>query len=167
MDQTLLVVMTVFVIVAALALLMQVAILIGVYKKLDVLKQDGQRVLSKAEALMDTSRAAIEESRKLIGEVTAKAVEILDSARAQLARVDEVLTDASARAHVQFDHIETVLDDTINRAHETVVTVHGGIMKPLREIQGVVTGVRVALNFLMRGGRPDPAHVHTDEEMFI
>jgi hypothetical protein len=87
--------------------------------------------------------------------------------RVQLARIDEVLEDASARAHNQLAHAELVLDDTMSRAQETVAAVQGGIMRPLREIQGVTAGVRTAFYYLMRGGRPSPAQATADEEMFI
>jgi len=60
-----------------------------------------------------------------------------------------------------------VLDDTMNRAQETVVLVHRGIMKPLKEIIGVATGLRTALRYLLRGERPNPAQATADEEMFI
>jgi hypothetical protein len=55
----------------------------------------------------------------------------------------------------------------MSRAQETVATVQSGIMKPLREIQGVAAGVRTAIFYLMRGGRPSPAQATADEEMFI
>jgi len=64
------------------------------------------------------------------------------------------------------DRAEMVLDDTMNRAQETVALVHSGIMKPLREIQGVQAGVRAALNFLVRGRHNGPVAT-ADEEMFI
>ncbi len=43
----------------------------------------------------------------------------------------------------------------MTRAQETVILVHRGIMKPLREIQGVATGVRTAINFLTRARRAE------------
>jgi hypothetical protein len=55
----------------------------------------------------------------------------------------------------------------MSRAQETVTTVHKGIMIPLREIQGISAGVRTAIFYLMRGGRPSPAQATADEEMFI
>ena len=55
----------------------------------------------------------------------------------------------------------------MSRAQETVATVQSGIMVPLREIQGVAAGVRTAIFYLMRGGRPTPAQATADEEMFI
>jgi hypothetical protein len=60
-----------------------------------------------------------------------------------------------------------VIDDAMTRTQETVALVHSGIMKPLREIQGVTAGVRAALNFLMRGRNNGPVHATADEEMFI
>jgi hypothetical protein len=68
---------------------------------------------------------------------------------------------------VQFDRAEMVVDDVMTRAQETVAVVHGGIMKPIREINGVAAGVRAALHYFMRGGRPSPDRVTADEEMFI
>ena len=165
--QNLLGIMTVFVVVAAIALVIQMAMLIGIYKSSRGLAENVQRLLPKVEALVETSRVAVDDSRKLIAEATAKTNDILDAARKQLARIDELLEDASARARVQLDRAEMVLDDTMNRAQETVALVHGGIMKPLREITGVAAGVRTAIDFLMRGRRSDPAHATADEEMFI
>jgi hypothetical protein len=55
----------------------------------------------------------------------------------------------------------------MTRAHQTVAMVHGGIIKPIREINGVAAGIRAALHYFMRGGRPAPDTVTADEEMFI
>jgi len=166
-QQTLLVIMAVFVTVSAIALIIQAATLFGIYKASRAMEQNVTRLLPKVEALVESSRVAVDDSRRLIGEVTIKTGAILDSTRKQLARIDELLEDASGRARIQFDRAELVLDDAMTRAQETVILVHRGIMKPLREIQGVAAGVRTALNFLTRGKRADPAHATADEEMFI
>jgi len=46
------------------------------------------------------------------------------------------MEDASSRARMQMDRAEMVLDDTMIARRDRGL-VHGGIMKPLREIQGV------------------------------
>ncbi len=187
-QQTLLNIMTVFVIVSAIALIVQAGTLLGIYKASRALEQNVTRLLPKVElllpkvealipkieimlpkveALVETSKGAVDDTRKLIEEVTVKTGAILDVTHKQLARIDEVLEDASGRARIQFDRAELVLDDAMTRAQETVITVHKGIMKPLREIQGVTAGVRTAINFLTRGRRNDPARATADEEMFI
>jgi len=96
-----------------------------------------------------------------------QANDIMDSARNQIAMVEEVVNEATARAKVQMERIELVLDDTINRAHETVATVHNGIMRPLQELNGIAVGVKAALAFLARNNRPSVAQATSDEEMFI
>jgi F0F1-type ATP synthase membrane subunit b/b' len=165
-QQTLLTVMTVFVCISAIALLIQAGMLFGLYRSARGLQENVQRLLPKIESLVDTSRQTVEDSRKQILEITAKTSDILETARKQLQRVDEVLEDATARAHIQLEHAELVLDDAMERAHDTVALVHGGIMKPLREIQGVAAGLRTVIQFLLRG-RPNPTQATSDEEMFI
>ncbi|MEO7146202.1 MAG: hypothetical protein ABI165_22125 [Bryobacteraceae bacterium] len=168
MDQTtLLYVMTGFVIVAALALIVQAGLLFGIYRASRVAQEKIVALAPKVESMLDTSQRAVEQSKQQILEITAKANEILDSAKVQMARVEEVLIDASARAKVQLERAEMVLDDTMTRAQETVAMLHGGIMRPLREINGVAAGLRTAFQTLVRGGRPSVAQATQDDEMFI
>ncbi|MBZ5602202.1 MAG: hypothetical protein LAO79_07850 [Acidobacteriia bacterium] len=166
MDQNLLIVIAVFVFVAAVALCIQAGLLFGIYRSARTMEEKASTLLPKVDALVESSRAAVDDSRKQIHEITVKTNDILDVTRKQLARIDEVLEDAAGRARVQFDRAEMVLDDTMNRAHETVALVHNGIMKPLREIQGVSAGIRAALSYLSRN-RNGPVPATADEEMFI
>ena len=92
---------------------------------------------------------------------------MLDSTKKQVDRTDEFLTDATERAKVQLDRLEIVLDDSIGRIHETVIVLNQGILKPLRELNGISVGIRTALGYLLRGGRPSVDKATTDEEMFI
>src|SRR5271166_1427213 len=147
MDQmTLLYVMTAFVIIAAIALCIQAGMLVGMYKTTKSLQADIKPLLPKVESLVETTKTTVEQSRKQIVDVTTAANEILASAKEQLGKVEEVVTDATSRAKVQLERVELVLDDTLSRAHETVATVHDGIMRPLREVSGVAAGIRAALN---------------------
>src|SRR5205809_1061701 len=96
-QQTLLIIMTAFVCVAALALVIQTGLLFGMYKAARSLEQNAIRVMPKVEALVDTSRVTLEDSKKKIADITAKTSDILDATRKQLVRVDEVFEDASTR----------------------------------------------------------------------
>jgi ABC-type transporter Mla subunit MlaD len=109
----------------------------------------------------------VEQSRKQILDITAKTNQILDSTKVQMAKIEEVVSDATGRAKVQMDRVEMVLDDTMSRAHETVAVLHNGIMRPLREIHGIAAGIKTAFQYLARGNRPSVAQVTSDEEMFI
>ena len=165
-QQTLLTVMTAFVIIAAVALIIQAATLFGIYKASRGMQENVQRLMPKIEGVLETSRKTIEDSRKQIADITSKTSEILDTTRQQVHRIDEFLNDAAARARVQMDRAEMVLDDAMVRTQRTVAVVEGGILKPIVQIQGVAAGIKTALTFLMRG-RPNPEDAHSDEEMFI
>ncbi len=168
MDQmTLLYVMTAFVIIAAIALCIQAGMLAAMYKTTKSLQSEIRPLLPKVESLVDTTKTTVEQSRKQILDITTSANEILKSTKEQLGMVQEVVEDATSRAKVQLERVELVLDDTLSRAHETVATVHDGIMRPLREINGIAAGVKTALSYLARGNRPSVDQVTSDEEMFI
>jgi hypothetical protein len=166
-EQSLMVIMAVFVFVAAVALVIQAGMLFGIFKASRAIQQDVDRITPKMEALMESSRVTIEESRTQITEVTTKANEILDSARKQMARVDDLMADATQRTRRQMDHAEMILDDAMDRAQKTISSVHGGVMRPIREMNAVVAGLRAALQFLTRARGPNPDEVTVDEEMFI
>jgi ABC-type transporter Mla subunit MlaD len=168
MDQTtLLYVMTAFVIISAIALCIQAGMLAAMYKTTKAMQQSIQPLVPKVESLVDSATTTLEQSKQQIAEITERTNDILDSTKRQLAMVEEVVTDATARAKVQLERVEMVLDDTVSRAHETIATLHGGVMRPLREINGIAAGLRTALAFLARGNRPSVDRVTTDEEMFI
>jgi hypothetical protein len=165
-EHTLLTTMTVFVIISAIALIIQAGFLFGVYKASRGMSDNVQRLIPKIESLLDTSRKTIEDSRTQIADITAKASDILETTRVQVRRIDALLEDASQRAKYQMDRAGMVLDDAMERAQRTVALVEGGIAKPIREIQGVAAGIRTAILFLTKG-RPNPSRATSDEEMFI
>ncbi len=166
-QQALLIIMAVFVAVAAIALVIQAGMMYGIYKSSRAMQTKVETLAPKIEALAETSRAAVDESRVKIAEITTKTSEILDITKKQLERVEVLLEDASTRALVQFDRAEMVIDDAMTRAQETVSVVHEGIMKPIREISGIAAFLRASLQYFFRGARPTPDQVTADDEMFI
>jgi hypothetical protein len=166
-SNTLLAVMTVFVIVAAIALIIQAAALYGVYRVTRTAQERILMVMPKVDSLLTTSQQTLEQSRNQILELTSKTSQILDTTKVQMARIDSLMGDATGRAKHQLEKAEFIVDDTLSRAHQAVTMVHGGIVRPIREIQGVAAGLKTALSHLVRGGRPTPAQATADEEMFI
>jgi SAM-dependent MidA family methyltransferase len=166
-QQTLIYTMTAFVVVSAIALVIQMGTVIAIYKATKEFQTKGAQTLRKVEAFVETATTVAELGKKQILEITIRANEILDGTKAQIVKVDNLLTNASSRAMVQMDRAELVLDDTMSRVQETVALVHGGITRPLREINGIAAGVRAAVSSLARGGRPSVAQATSDEEMFI
>jgi len=131
-----------------------------VHSLADESKSHVNQIMEKANGIADLSKSEVQQ-------LLAKAHEMVDLSKEQLVKLDGVVTDATERAKVQMDRAELVLDDTVGRVHESVATVHNGIMKPIREVSGVAVGFRTALNHLLRGTRPMVNQATQDEEMFI
>jgi hypothetical protein len=173
-ETTLLYVMTSFVIISAIALCIQAGMLAGIYKTIQRMQETINPLVPKVESLVEKTSATVEQSSRQITEITTRAnvilessKDILDSTKRQLAIVEDVVGDAAVRARVQMDRAELVLDDTLSRAHETIAVFHDGVMRPLREVNGLAAGIRAALGALARGNRPTPDRATSDEEMFI
>jgi phage-related tail protein len=180
-QELLLYIMAGFVILSAIAMCIQAGLLFGIYRASKAMQEQtaaimpqAKSVLAKAESTLDQSRhnvvqvtAKLVEISERFSEITEKANQMMDMGKAQLVKIDSVITDASTRAKVQLERAEMVVDDTVTRVHDSVSAVHNGIMRPIREVQGVATGVKTAVSTFMRGGRPSVAQVTQDDEMFI
>jgi len=166
-ETTLLYVMSAFVIISAIALCIQAGMLAGIYKTTKALQEKIDPLLPKVDNLVAIATSTVEQSSRQITEITSRTNDILDSTKRQLAIVEDVVGDAAARAKLQMERVELVLDDTLSRAHETVAVVHDGIMRPLREVNGIAAGIRAALGAMARGNRPTVDRATSDEEMFI
>lgn len=166
-QETLLVVLIIFVAISALAMVIQAGLLYGIYRATKSLQRETLSVLPQTKSILKKAEATLDESRKNIVEITAKANEMMDIGKAQLVKLDDVMTDASTRAKAQLERAELVVDDTMSRVHHSVTSVHNGIVKPIREIQGITSGVRTALQHFLRGQRPSVAQATQDDEMFI
>ena len=166
-SDTTLLLLTFFVAMTAVAFAAQAVAMMNLAKTTKEMKERVDSFLPKAEKLIQTAESTIAESRVQIAEITGRANEILALTQTQLIRVDDLVADASDRAKRQMDRAETVLENTLARVNDTVNSVHGNILRPLREITGVAAGVKAAVGHLLKGAPANVAQVTTDEEMFI
>ncbi|MBV8072736.1 MAG: hypothetical protein JO270_22725 [Acidobacteriaceae bacterium] len=168
MDQnTLLILLIIFVAVSAVALLIQGISLLGMFIVARDLRNKIMPLWPEIQHIVGTTRRTVERTASQVEKIGASSVEIMNVSKQQLAKVDELLTDTTTRAKVQLERAEMVMDDTMTRVQDTVVVVQRGVLRPIREVQGVLAGFRTAIHHLGRGGRPTVDHATSDEEMFI
>jgi hypothetical protein len=166
-DHLLLIVLTVFVVVSALALLIQACMLIGLLVVARRMQQKIMPLIPEIQGILGVVKRTAETVEKHIDNIGTTSSAILDVTKQQLGRVDELLTDATTRAKVQMERAEMVLDDTMTRVQQTVSHVQSGVLRPVREVHGILAGIRTALAHLGRAGRSTVDHATSDEEMFI
>jgi ABC-type transporter Mla subunit MlaD len=124
-------------------------------------------VAEKAGPILDSAQALIDDARPKIRDMIARADEIAVSARDQMARLESLVTDATDSVRLQIERIDIAVGDTVNRVQETAAAVQSTILQPVREVNGVVSGLRAAISTLARGNRASVDHATQDEEMFI
>jgi len=164
---TLLTIMAVFVVIAAIALLGQALALVGLLMVARDLRTKLMGSWPQIESIIGSSKRTVEQAELHLGKIGSASIAILDATKLQLVRVDELLSDATMSAKVQLERAEMVLDDTMTRVQQTVSIVQRGVLSPVREVHGIISGLRTAFSHLSRGARTTVEHVTSDEEMFI
>jgi hypothetical protein len=167
MDSSLLITLIVFVAITSIAMLAQAVAIIGVARAARQIQKKIEGLLPETARVLDAAQTTINQTGKFVTEANTRTVEILDVTKAQLNKLDGVFTDAASRAKVQMERAELVLDDAMSRTQQTVAVVQKGVISPIREVHGVLSGIRAALTALAKGNRPTVDHATADEEMFI
>lgn len=155
------------VVISALALVLQTLFMYGVYRSSRATRDQVNAIAGHVESFVSSAQQTMALGRKQFSEVSEKAKTVLELAHKNLVQVDETLQEATARARIQMDRVEMVLDDTVSRVQETIALLNKGILRPVREINALAAGLSAAFGFLFRGRRISVERATHDEEMFI
>lgn len=167
-SNTLITILIVFVALCALSQLGQFLAMMGLYRKVKEIQLQAGPLLSKAESTLESAQKTFDQSRKQLHELSAKTNDILDATKVQLVKLDGVVSEASDRARIQMDKMEFVLGDTADRVQTVVATLQDGVLRPVKEVNALVAGLRGGFGALFnKRERPNVAHATQDEEMFI
>jgi|SRR5580658_9410773 ABC-type transporter Mla subunit MlaD len=175
-------VIAVGVFLAAIASVVQAVIFVGVYRAGKEAQKTGKEAQAKLAPLVDnfeaflssfnkfltTSGAMLAENRPRIAEITAETLVAAKTARQQAERIGGLIDDASGRVKARMAQIDQTVDHTVEQVESATDAVKNAVMKPVKEVNGIVAGVKAALNTYAQGGnRNSPEHATQDEEMFI
>lgn len=166
-QQNLILILTIFVGLAAFAMIVQAAMLVGLFLVAKQLRAKVFELMGPAQSLIATSQKTLGQVEGYIGKIGDSTNSILETTKGQVERINLLLNDASTRAKVQLERAEMVLDDTMTRVQTTASYIQSGVLRPVREVHGIFAGVRTALMHLSRPGRATVDHATADEEMFI
>ena len=155
------------VLLAAIAIGVQAFFYVGLYLSIKQIQRRVAGLVEKTEPVLDLARRLIEENRPKITDIANEALEITRMAKAEMVRISELVTEISDRTRVKVASAEAALENAAESLHQTASSVRSAVVRPLREINGVLNGVRAALSALVRGRQEHVDRVTQDEEMFI
>ena len=167
MDPRFQLLMTVFIGVAAAALVVQIFLLAGLYYSAREARRRVSSFADRWEPVADSTWRTVEETRHQVKEISAKVQDIADSTRVQVARVDDLLTEVNARARTQMERLDKTLAVALDRVDETTAQLQHTILTPVREINAVAAGVRAVVEHLARRRRSTVEQATQDEALFI
>lgn len=164
---------TLFVIVAAVAIVLQFVILLAMYA---AVRKSQKRVEGITEALTKHGVPALEAAHTFFLENAPKVSTILDNVSTstgtvnrQIERVDATVTDIVDRTRLQVIRADELVTRTLDRVEETTDFVHHRVLTPIRYAAGLIQGVGAGLGALVgniKGSKNGPRK-NGDGQMFI
>ena len=166
-SETALVLLAVAVAVSSVSLLMQAIASYRIYQTIRKLQEEVSPLIPRAKAALEQAETTLKQTAQELHESVEMAKALMDSVQAQVDGIDEARRELAAQWRVQSERMELVLEDILSRVQDVVGVVHGTVMRPVREVSGMVAGVKAALQTLLLARRPTVDRATHDEEMFI
>jgi len=161
-----------FIVVAAIAIVIQMAILMAMFLQVRTAMQQFNRIATQLQSridpiLMRTNRI-LEDSEDRIRSVMSNAAELTEIARSQAQKVDRVFTDAVERLRVQIIKADQILTGALEVIEDAGSTFRNKLWQPFHQASAILKGVKAGIEFI-RGQRQRPESDATmqDEELFI
>lgn len=160
-------VITVGVGLAALCVMALTVMMFVLLQSVNRMKKKIDPLIEKAGPILEAVKTTAVELVPRVREISTDAVEISKSAREQVNRVGELLKDFSDRAMAQVARIDGAVEQTVGNVQLAGESVKGAVLKPVREVNGVLAGIKTAISVYSHGRRQSVDHATQDEEMFI
>lgn len=160
-------VITIAVVLACIAFLVQAGVSIALLRVAKRIQEKVSPLAERAEPILTTTRQILEENKPRIAEVSTEAVLIARTVHKQADRVGELITDVSERTRTRVAQIENAVDNTVNQVEVAGDAVKTAVLKPVREVNAIMAGIRAAVQTYANAGRRSVDHATQDEEMFI
>jgi uncharacterized protein YoxC len=152
---------------AAACCLVMAIVMLFMLRTVNGLKQKIEPLTHKAGPLMDMAQSTARELIPKVSTISADVVEISRTAREQVSRVGELMTELTEHAKMHMARIESAVEQTVGDVQHAGETVKKVVLKPVREVNGVMAGIKTAITVYSHGRRESVDHATQDEEMFI
>src|SRR5690348_13606942 len=172
----------VFSIVAALALVVQVVILIALLLQMRRTTENVNRLMgdlqSRVGPILTRVQILLDDTQPKIASMVNDASHVVYLARGQAQKVDRVFTEAADRMRGQLVHMDRILSAALESVEEAGLNFKHNFWAPMQKASALVQGIKVGIDLLRsrrrgwdgRGERrrnDDPPREPQEEELFI
>lgn len=168
--------LTVFIALTGIAVLLQAGVLAAMYV---AMRKSTERMEVLAGEVRSKLLPAFEQGHQMLTEMRPKLEVIVDNLqssttviRSEVERVDATVNDVVDRARLQVIRADELLSRTLDRVEQTSEMVQRTVVSPVRQISGLMQGLSVGLGFFFgkqrrNGGRREERRPVPQDEMFI
>ena len=165
-------VLSVFVIIAAAAIVMQGFVMFGIWRAIEKIPpkidEIHDHIRERLDPLTESVTEIVSASRDPLRTITANLAEISQTLRERSAQVDEVVEDLLDKTRSQIIRADQVLTNLAAKVEETTDKIQQGVLTPIQEITAAIKGLRAGFDFLFSRRRPaGSSDTVQDEQLFI
>ena len=167
--------MSLFIALTGFAVLLQAGVLLAMYlamrKSSERMESLATEVKTKVMPTIERAHEILNEVRPRVGVIAANLEETTAMVRGQMQRFDAATNDVVDRARLQVIRADELLTRTLDRVEQTSDMVHKTVISPVRQLSGLMQGITAGLEFLFsgrrNGGRREERRPVPQDEMFI
>jgi hypothetical protein len=163
-----------FIIVAMVALVVQVVILTLLFFEVRRTTENVNRLTSDLQSrigpILTRVQILLDDTQPKISSMVNDASHIVYLARGQAQKIDRVFTDAADRLRGQLNHADRILTGTLEAVEDAGIKFKHNFWRPVQKASALVQGIKVGLDLLRsrRGRRSgDEPREQQEEELFI
>ena len=161
--------LTIFIAVTSVAVVIQAGILFAMYM---AVRQTTARTEALANEVRSKVLPTVELAQSILTDLRPKVESIVNNfnessvmARHQMERLDATMSDLLDRARLQVIRADELIGKALDRVEETGELVSKTVVSPVRQVSGVLQGLTAGLEFFFSGRRKSRNGV--EDEMFI
>ena len=163
----------IFSIVAAIALVVQVGILIGLFVQLKRTTESINRVVndlhSRMGPILTRTQILLDDTQPKIANLVEDASHIVYLARGQAQRLDRIVGEATDRLRGQLVRVDRILTGTLEAVEDAGTQVRQTFWGPVHKASALIQGIKIGLDVLRSRRGADPARdtAEQEDELFI
>jgi hypothetical protein len=149
--------MSVFIVMIAIAILIQMIVLVALYfairkssARMEGFAQLAQQVQLRAVPTLEMAQSLLQDYRPKLDLVIDNLAETSAIIRKNVEGLDVSVAGASDRIHAQLVRVDELVSRTLRRVEDATELVHQSVVSPVRQasavLQGVTTGVATLFN---------------------
>jgi len=164
-----------FSIVAAIALVVQVGILIGLFLQLRKTTESINRMIGdlheRMGPILTRTQIMLDDTQPKISALVDDASHMVYLARVQAQKMDRIFTEASDRLRGQMVRADRIMTGTLEAVEDAGSQVRRSFLGPVQKVSALVHGIKIGLDVLRsrRSGEPEGTRetVEQEDELFI